>query len=243
MKAIYLWISILLFAATGCADENYDYGDKDAPKIEYAIDPVSMVRLDEVTVGQAVQFVGDNLGSVHKISINGVEVAIGSTTRLTNSLYLTIPRLTRSESYVMILENDFGSTEVSLSIGFPPFEITGIFNEWTPPGQELKLLGESMDLYAKVGVSKLMFGDKAALVTEVSETWVKAVVPEGVGNKTVITFLADDASEGVKCPVRYRDDTFIIENLENKSTTRYPEWVVPKSTTPYPGSGPTASGS
>ena len=234
MKAVYLWISILLFAATGCADENYDYGDKGAPKVEYAIDPVSMVRLDVVTVGQNVQFVGDNFASVHKISINDVEVAIGSTTRLTNSLYLAIPRLTRSESYVMTLENDFGTTEVSLSIGFPPFEITGIFNEWTPPGKEIKLLGESMDLYARVGVSKLMFGDKAALVTEVSETWVKAVVPEGVGNKTVITFLADDASEGVKCPVRYRDDTFIIENLEDKSTTRYPDWVVPNDDYPAP---------
>ena len=81
MKAVYLWISILLFAATGCADENYDYGDKGAPKVEYAIDPVSMVRLDVVTVGQNVQFVGDNFASVHKISINDVEVAIGSTTR------------------------------------------------------------------------------------------------------------------------------------------------------------------
>lgn len=234
MKAIYYYMFVVLLAATGCADENFGYGDKGVPKVEYAIDPVEMVRLDEVIVGQTVQFVGDNFSSVNKISINDVEVAIGTTTRLTHSLYLTIPRLTRSNSYVMKLENDFGTTEYSLSIGFPPFEIKGIFNEWTPPGQEIELLGESMDLYAKVGVSKLMFGDKAALVTAVSETRVTAIVPEGVGNKTIITFYADDASEGVRCPVRYRDDTFIIENLENTGTTRYPDWVVPNDSYPAP---------
>lgn len=234
MKAVYLWIFTVLFAATGCADEDFSYGDKGAPRVDYAIDPVEMVRLDVVTVGQPVQFIGDNLSSVNKITVNDVEVAVGSATCLTNSLYMTFPRVSRNESYVMTLENDFGVTEVPLSVGFPPFEIKGIFNEWTPSGQEIKLLGESMDLYAKVGVSKLMFGDKAALVTEVSENYVKAVVPEGVANKSVIEFFADDASEGVKCPVRYRDDSFIIENLENKSTTRYPDWVVPNDTYPAP---------
>lgn len=234
MKAVYLWIFTVLFAATGCTDEDFSYGDKGAPKVDYAIDPVAMVRLDEVTVGQSVQFVGANFASVSKITVNDVEVAVGTTTRLTNSLYMTFPRVPRSERYVMTLENDFGVTEVPLTVGFPPFGIKGIFNEWTPSGQEIKLLGESMDLYARVGVSKLMFGDREALVTEVSENYVKAVVPEGVENKAVIEFFADDASEGVKCPVRYRDDSFIIENLENKATTRYPDWVVPNDTYPAP---------
>ena len=50
MKAIYYYMFVVLLAATGCADENFGYGDKGVPKVEYAIDPVEMVRLGVMSV-------------------------------------------------------------------------------------------------------------------------------------------------------------------------------------------------
>ncbi len=234
MKKIYLYLLLALPAVwTGCKDDDYSYGDKGAPEVSAIIDPANMVVLDAVTVGQFVEVAGQNMRSVNKLTINDTEVAVSTVTKLETGLYFKIPRLPRSESYLMTIVNDFGSTQYPLEIGFPPFALTGIFNEWAPAGTEFRLLGESMDLYTVVGVSKIKFNSVEATITAVGEDFVTCTVPTGVTNKAVVKFVSTATGE-VTCPVRYRDDTYIIENLENSATTRYPAFVVPNATYPAP---------
>ncbi len=235
MKIRIIYLTLLLSASMlwGCKDEDYSYGDKGAPQVDRVVDPVTYAISDEVSIGQMIEVVGSNMRSVSSVTINGTEVPLSLVTRLETGLYFSVPRLPRAESYEMTIINSFGQATYPLSILFPPFSLTGILNEYAPPGTELKLLGESMDLYAVPGVSKVKFGELEASVTAVTQTTVSCVVPAGATNKMVVKFVSSATGE-VTCPVRYRDNTYIIENLENSATTRYPAFVVPNATFPAP---------
>lgn len=228
-KINVLVLFIMVFAFCGCKKES---SGTQAPVILRVVDPVQLSVIEEAAVGQQVQLVGENMKNISKITVNGIEIPVASATILPGSIYINIPRIPRSESFTITIENEFGSSEYPISIVYPPMGITGLLNEFAPEGTELVIFGESMDLYAVAGQSKVKFNDIDATVTAVTETEMKVTVPAGVPNKAVISFMA--GGNKVICPVRYRDDTYTIENLEDPSKTRYPAFVVPNADFPAP---------
>ena len=196
--------------------------------------------IDSVTIGQMIKIGGQYFNLIDTVKINNVEVPMSKITRLRDALYFSMPRIPRSSANNLILKSKLGEKVFPINVKYPPFGITGILNEYSPRGQELIILGESMDLYATVGVSKVIFSNSESgvsaenTVTYVSQNKLKVIVPDNAPDKATVTFYSTEAGNRV-CPVKYRDCEFLIENLEiGGQATRYPEWVVPNTTYPLP---------
>lgn len=207
-----------------------DQIDNDQITFHSVYDPVNYQELDTLMIGQLIQIVGDNFMSVSKISINNVDVPIGTNATVTKkSIYLNVPRIPKMEKNSIVLHSaSENSIEKIIEVKFPPFRLSGMENEFTLPGDELVILGESLDLYLTAGKSKVLIGDKESEVVSVSEYEVKVRVPANVENNSVVKILNNELGE-IVCPGRFRDTFFVIENLEDKSKTRYPAFVVPNT--------------
>lgn len=198
-------------------------------------DPVNYQELDTLMIGQLIQIVGDNFMSISKISINNVDVPIGTNATITKeSIYLSVPRIPKMEKNSIVLHTLSQNTiEKTIEVKFPPFKFLGMENEFTQPGDELVILGESLDLYLTPGDSKIMIGQKEASVEAVTEYEAIVRVPLDVENNSIVKLVSPELGE-VLCPGRFRDTFFVIENLEDKSKTRYPAFVVPNTDFPAP---------
>lgn len=238
--ALIVFVSLLSFYAC----DQY----KDVPFLEENTTPVILgianatanEAADTLEIGQLIKVGGRFFDQIDIVKINDVEVSMGKITRLRDAIYFQMPRVPRSDNNILILEGKYGVITYPVNIKYPAFKITGLLNEYTPKGQVLTITGESMDLYASVGISKVTFSNDESgasvesSVVSVSETEIAVVVPQNVPDKATITFYSQESGKKV-CPVKYRDSEFIIENLEDGGlATRYPEWVVPNATYPYP---------
>lgn len=231
---------LLLFSACEQYKEVPFYEEGSAPLIHGIADATANVAVDSIVIGQMIKVGGEFFNLIEKVSINEVEIPMSQITRLRNALYFIMPRIPRSATNSLVLESKFGEISYPVKVKFPPFGISGLLNEYTVRGQELTILGESMDLYAIPGVSKVIFSDTEsgleaeATVTSVTENRMKVIVPANAPDKATITFISEEAGNRV-CPVKYRDLEFLIENLEDgRPATRYPDWVVPNAMYPLP---------
>jgi hypothetical protein len=216
------------------------YNESDVPVIKGIADAAGNESIDSVIIGQLIKVGGSNFNAVEKVKVNDVEVPLGKITRLRDGLYFTMPRVPRSAVNNLILESKSGEIIYPLKVKYPPFGISGILNEYTPRGTELTILGESMDLYATTGISKVIFSNSEtgisaeSKISFVSENYIKAIVPENAPDKATVTFFSEETGNRI-CPVKYRDSEFLIDNLETGyPATRYPEWVVPNASYPLP---------
>lgn len=244
MKNITLILitGFMLFCINGC-DQYKDvpfYDENQAPRIKGIADAVANEAIDSIIIGQTIKVGGEFFNAVDTVKINGIEVPMSKITRLRDALYFSMPRIPRSTDNNLKLISKFGTITFPISVKYPPFGISGLLNEYTPRGQELTILGESMDLYATVGLSKVIFSNTESgfstenTVSFVSENLIKVIVPDNAPDKATVTFYSAEAGNRV-CPVKYRDCEFLIENLETgRPATRYPEWVVPNTTYPLP---------
>ncbi len=240
----FFWTIILLSLIFVNACEEYKevpfYDENSAPLIYGIADATANVAVDSIVIGQMIKVGGDFFNVIEKVRINDVEVPMGKITRLRNALYFNMPRIPRSVTNNLVLESKFGVISYPVKVKFPPFGISGLLNEYTVRGQELTIFGESMDLYATPGISKVIFSnteaspDVEALVTSVTENQMKVIVPANAPDKASVIFVSEEAGNRT-CPVKYRDLEFLIENLEDgRPVTRYPEWVVPNAQYPLP---------
>ncbi|MEG0807422.1 MAG: glycan-binding surface protein [Alistipes sp.] len=230
-RSIIILTSMLL--ALGCSDEQVQYGDTGKPVVIGFSDPIKVETVTAAEIGQLIQIDGRNLRSVNHIDINGTELPDGTYTKLSNSIFLNIPRISRAEQFTLTLSNQHGTTSLPIEIIFPPFSISGLHNAWVKVGKELIVLGSCMDLHAVAGVSKVKIGDIEATVTEVAEECIKVIVPEGVSQNSPVTFTSADGTV-VRSPINYCGGEFFLDGFENTATTRYPTWVVPNETYPSP---------
>lgn len=238
----YISFIILSIALFSCNQEDKVtfYEDGKAPVITGIADGVANEKADSLEIGTVVRVGGEYFNLIEKVSVNETEISMSQVTVLRNVLYFTMPRVPRASENYLILESKFGEIKYPISLKYPPFQITGIYNEYTPKGQKITVLGESMDLYATVGVSKLIFTNNEtgvsaeSYITDVTETSVQAIVPDNAPDKATVTFYSPESGSTV-CPVKYRDCEFLIENFEDGNpTTRYPDWVVPNTMYPAP---------
>lgn len=214
--------------------------DNEVPVINGIADATGNVSVDSVIIGQMIRVGGQHFNAVERVKINDVEIPFSKITRLRDGLYFSMPRIPRSQVNNLVLESNSVTISYPLKVKYPPFGITGILNEYAPKGTELTILGESMDLYATTGVSKVTFSNSESgasaesRVSYVSESMIKVIIPENAPDKSTVTFYSEETGNRI-CPVKYRDCEFLIENLENGyPATRYPEWVVPNASYPLP---------
>lgn len=235
MRKLLTYILVIAtFAISGCKDSNDDEGNK-APQISRFVNPLAMEAISVVNVYDLLQIDGKNLGTVTKIMINTTEIPVSAaegTSCLPDRIIFKMPGIPAAENYTLSIENPYGSVKVPIELNFPPLAFSGMVNEFAPLGGELELLGQSMEFYLIPGTSKVYFNDKPGEVLRVETDRAFIKIPQDAPNKSVIKFTTEKDGD-VICPVRYRDNTYMLLDFDGVGKTTYPQYVVEENGNKY----------
>ena len=101
--------------------------------------------------------------------------------------------------------------KVNQDAAIPMLEMTGMHNEYTPPGQIIKIYGNYLvDIESTV----IYFGDIQTSAIEINDTYLTARVPYGVQPNVKIK--AKNFAIGLEsvCPGYYQDKNFVITSFD-----------------------------
>lgn len=182
MKNIIIAFCCLFLSITiiSCKKSGFDYG---VPTITKVTVPNVAKAIDTASLNQWLIIYGTNLASAQSVTFNDQTVPYDSIYANDTSVTVKIPRVIPSKvTNVVTVTTKGGVATYNFVTSIPVFLLTGMFNEYTPVGDTLTLLGQNFDLYGftKDGTTVTFTGGKTATLTSASASALKLVVPSGV---------------------------------------------------------------
>lgn len=125
---------------------------------ENSCTPLSITRISTVTdreqgleVANLAQYIivqGTGLDGVKSILVNDVPVDMSNAYTTANEITFPIPRVIPVEvNNLITLSTATESTTAPLSVFIPDLRVDGMYNEFTPAGGTMKIVGDFFDLY------------------------------------------------------------------------------------------------
>ena len=214
----------LSFCMIGCSsdkgyDENYQSPDilpnLGAPEITAVYDGADIQLSTPISSGkpgQNIIIVGKNLNNLESLKFNTVEADLSKSYTISTKAYVSIPTAFALERKNLIeYTTDKGTATYAFVVQFPELVVSGLENEFTAPGDVLKVVGENFDYYGfdeKDTDSKVSINGKTLPVEYVSAEGVGVKVPTGTkDNSTVTVSWTDAAGEAQSVTLPFRSTT------------------------------------
>jgi hypothetical protein len=184
IKNISLAISTLLLACllgtTSCKKNNsVSYG---VPTISLVAQPLNPAQIDTGSFTQWVIIYGTNLASAQSVTFNDQAVPYQDIYASDTSVTVQIPRaIPQSVSNTVKVTTKGGTATYSFTVLIPALQVTDMFNEYTPVGDTLTVVGQNFDLYGlDTSAATVTFtGGQSANVISGTATTLNVVVPAG----------------------------------------------------------------
>lgn len=207
----YIAAALALFAMASCNDiVNYDDGytpledqaNTGAPVITavYAVSDTAMLTpITEADAGQMVRIVGKNLNNVKRITFNTVEADLSGVYTYSTSANVTIPQeLSMEHQNKIEYTTDKGTATFDFTVPFPQLRVDGLLCEFTNAGDSVTILGQNFDYYNFGTASQVTIGGTALGLGSITNTSMKAEIPEGTPDNSTITVTWTDGSTGTQ---------------------------------------------
>ena len=223
-KINYLFFTCLIslsFCLIGCSsdkgyDENYQSPDflpnTGAPEITAVYDGADIQLSTPISSGkpgQNIIIVGKNLNNLESLKFNTVEAELSKTYTVSTKAYVSIPTAFALERQNQIeYTTDKGTAIYPFVVKFPELVVSGLENEFTAPGDVLKVVGENFDYYGfdEEGTdSKVSINGQTLSIEYVSAEGVGVKVPVGTKDNSLVTVSWTDTSgeaQSVSLPLR-----------------------------------------
>jgi hypothetical protein len=184
IKTISLAISTLLLACllgtTSCKKNNsVNYG---VPSISMVSQPLDPAQIDTGSFTQWVIIYGTNLASAQSVTFNDQAVPYADIYASDTSVTVQIPRaIPQNVSNTVKVTTKGGTATYNFTVLIPALQITDMFNEYTPVGDTLTIVGQNFDLYGldTTATTVTFTGGQTASVTSGTATTLNVVVPSG----------------------------------------------------------------
>lgn len=193
-------------------DENIEdeFASNGAPSIEtiYAVKdqqtPISSGKLEQIIVIK-----GANLSNVTEILFNDVSVNLKEVYATSKAAYVPIPRNLPSEiNNILKYTTRLGSVSTDFVVQIPSLVISGLYNEFTPAGEKVDILGNYFDLYGfGTDAVKVDLNGEILEISDLSATQFSVTIPKTAADNTKMTLQGEKFAQ-VKLPYRSTDAIF-----------------------------------
>ena len=214
-----LFITAMLPTITSCSKKE---SLPDLPKFS-KISPLKELGTSISTgnMGDWVAIQGENLGIAQTIMFNDASVNLKDVYYENNALYLQIPIVMPKEltNKVKVVTSS-GEVEFNFTVNIPNLKLTGMFNEYTAPGDTLKIYGDFFKLY-EVDKSNTVVSFKGIeqQVIQVGDNFITVKVPVNVEPNIKLTVINKKYNASAVCPGYYQDRQFLITNFDDRAYT------------------------
>jgi len=189
-------------------------------------------------MGDWVAIQGENLETAKTINFNDVSVNLNDIYYENNAIYLQIPIVMPKQITNKVkVSTASGDIEFNFGVNIPNLKLTGMFNEYTIPGDTLKIYGDFFKLY-EVDKSNTVVSFKGIEqpVIQVGTNFLTVKVPVNVESNIKLTVKNNKYNASAVCPGYYQDRQVLITNFDDKAYTgsdgaKYVgAWTTPKPT-------------
>ncbi len=190
-------------------------------------------------MGDWIAVHGSNLKSTELILFNDVEADLKQIYFEKDIMYLQVPiKMPKEVTNKILLKTKGGEVTYDFSVSIPKLEMTNIFNEYTLPGDTIKLYGKFLKLYEVDSLNTVVsFGGVASKVIEVGETYLTAKVPVNVQSNVKVKVVNSKFNAVAVCTGYYQDKHHMITNFDadfpytaEEGKQWVGEWPSPKPT-------------
>lgn len=230
-------VTAALLSLASCKKDNITAG---APKM---LNISTVKKLDSIittgNMGDWIAIHGTSLSGITEIRINDILVDLEEVYEENGIVYLQIPvKLPLEITNKLYLKTAAGMSEIPFTVTSPALELTGMFNEYTPPGDTIRIYGRFIKLYEVDATnSVVLFGDKESPVITAADNYITARVPQDVQSNVKVTLKNNKYNAVAICPGYYRDKNNVITSFDSDfpyaSSTGQQwvgEWPDPKPT-------------
>jgi len=172
-------------------------------------------------MGDWVAIQGENLETVQTITFNDALVNLNDIYYENNAIYMQIPVLMPKEitNKVKVVTGS-GEVEFNFTVNIPNLKLTGMFNEFTIPGDTLKMYGDFFKLYEVDKTNTVVsFNGIEQPVIQVGDNFITVKVPVNVEPNIKLTVKNSKYNATAVCPGYYQDRQFLITNFDDKPYT------------------------
>lgn len=173
---------ILLGLLLGVSCKKNDAPGYGSPTITRVAQPTDSTLIDTASFTQWVIIYGTNLGSAQSVSFNDQTVPLQDIYASDTSVTVQVPRsIPRNVTNKVTITTKGGTASFGFTVLIPGLQLTGMFNEYTPVGDTLTLVGQNFDLYDLDTTSTTVgfTGGVTANVVHGTATTLEVVVPSG----------------------------------------------------------------
>lgn len=229
--------ALLALLVVSCED------DDDLPEPP-AFQKITTIKNMEVAIsggnmGDWVAIQGANLEQVDSILFNDVAVPMKDAYYENKVLYTQIPvKLPQNVTNKVTIMAKGGEVSFDFNVNIPDLQMTSMFNEYTVPGDTIKIYGKFIKLY-EVDASNTVvsFGGKESPVIKASDTYITAKVPMDVQPNIRVKVINKKYNVEAVCAGYYQDKHNVITTFDadfpyTSSTGQQwvGEWPLPKPT-------------
>lgn len=168
-------------------------------------------------MGDWIAIKGENLESTNAIFFNDISVDMEEIYYDNDILYLQIPiamPLDINNKLKVVTES--GEFDLDFTVNIPNIKLTGMFNEYTLPGDTMKMYGDFFELY-EVDSSNtvIVFDGIESPVIQSGEKYLTVRVPENAGQNIKLKIVNKTFNASAECPGYYQDRQFMITNFDD----------------------------
>ncbi|MDR0541533.1 MAG: glycan-binding surface protein [Dysgonamonadaceae bacterium] len=216
-KIQYLFlIAAAVFFSWSCEDNGEEAaGNPSLTKVSPIKDDA--VSISSGNMGDWISITGKNLESVQAIRFNDVDVDMKEVYYENNVLHLQIPvKMPLEVTNKLTVITRGGESSFDFTVNVPNLELTGMFNEYTLPGDTIKIYGKFLDLYEITSENtKIVFGNIESPVIDNNSNYLTARVPQNVQANVKVKAVNSKFNATAECPGWYQDKHNIVTTFDD----------------------------
>lgn len=208
-------VLLLLLVIASCKKDDVKPG---VPKM---LNISTIKKLDSVifqgNMGDWIALHGTSLANVTEIKLNDVLVDLEEIYEENGVVYLQIPvKLPVEVTNKLYLSTKGGTTDLNFTVSSPDLELTSMFNEYTLPGDTIRIYGKFLKLYeVDASNSVVLFGNLESPVITATDNYITAKVPEAVQSNVKVTLKNNKYNAEAVCPGYYQDKHHVITTFDS----------------------------
>jgi len=206
--------AIALMQIVACKKESLEIGTPVATKISAVTDLEGSI--EGGSMGDWIALHGSNLSDIASIRVNDVEVDLEEIYEENDVVFMQVPvQLPTEVTDKLYLTTPGGEVAYDFTVNVPDLELTSMFNEYTLPGDTIRIYGRFLQLYEVDSLnSVVVFGTHESPVIASTETYITARVPLAVEPNVKVVLKNQKYDVEAVCPGFYQDKNHVITSFD-----------------------------
>lgn len=172
----------------------------------------------EASMGSFIAVHGEGLdkANIDSVRINDIKIDLDEIYTENNVMYMKIPvKLAENVTDRMYIYNSLGCQELPLHVIAPDLKVERMFNEYTAPGDTIKIYGQYFNLYEVDSINGYVnFDGQKTKIISCSDTHLTTQVPANVKKNIKVSVGSTKFGVEAVCPGRYYDSECMLMDFD-----------------------------